>query len=162
MKKNIKTWTLFVLQMIFMLIVPCVVIWVQYGDLTQRYKISVTAIMLLLLVFYVVKKIILNKYINGLNQKIINIETNALSITDKKSIEANKKVWRLYSIMQLFISVIVPFLLFILAIITIKVVENGLIKLYGCLMFCLMSISVGIMFRLGEIFATKLMHEGDE
>lgn len=63
MKRNGKSWTFFVLQMIFMLVVPCVFIWVQYGDLTLKYKVSVTAIMLVLLVFLTFKKIFINGWL---------------------------------------------------------------------------------------------------
>lgn len=45
MKRNGKSWTFFALQLLFMLVVPCVFIWLQYGELTVKYKISVTAIM---------------------------------------------------------------------------------------------------------------------
>jgi hypothetical protein len=91
--------------------------------------------------------------------KIINIETNALSITDKTSIENNKKAWRLYSILQLFFNSVVPVLLMALAVLTIKTVQDGLIKLYGCLMFCLISIVIGVLFRIAEIYSMKLSNE---
>lgn len=159
MKRTKASWIYFVLQIVFMVIVPCIFIWVQYGDLTKKYKISVTAILLLILIFLVFKKIVLDKWIKTFDIKISNIETNALSITDKQSIEANKKTWRALSIVQLFFNSIIPILLFVLAIITINVVEQGLIKLYGCLMFCLFSITLGVVFKFGEILSMKLYHE---
>ena len=61
MKRNGKSWTFFALQLLFMLVVPCVFIWLQYGELTVKYKISVTAIILVLLVFVTFKKIFINK-----------------------------------------------------------------------------------------------------
>jgi hypothetical protein len=159
MKRTKKAWAFFALQMIFFLIAPCVMVWMQYGDLTEKYKISVTAIMLSILIFWVFKKIVLNKWLKTLETKLANIETNALSITDTTAIESNKKAWRNYSICQLLFSSIIPLLLFILAVLTIKTVEQGLIKLYGCLMFCLISVAIGVLFRIAEIFATKLTHE---
>jgi hypothetical protein len=159
MKKTKLTWLYFVLQLVFMLVAPCIMIWVQYGDLSQKYKISVTAIILLLLVFIIFKKIVLNKWIKTFDAKVINIETNALSLTDKTAIESNKKAWRVYSLLQLFFSAIIPVLLMVLAIVTIKTVEQGLIKLYGCLMFCAISIIIGILFRIAEIYSMKLKHE---
>ena len=35
----------------------------------------------------------------------------------------------------------------------------SIIKLYGCLMFCLISIGIGILFRIAEIYSMKLKHE---
>lgn len=162
MKRTGKTWLFFVLQIVFMLVVPCVFIWVQYGSVEQgtaKYKLQVTAIVLMLLVFLVFKKVFISKWLKTIDGKIINIETNALTITDGQAIEANKKAWRFYSMAQLLSSAIVPILCFILAIITIKAVEKDLIELYGCLMFCLLSIAVGIVFRVAEIYSMKLTHE---
>jgi mannose/fructose/N-acetylgalactosamine-specific phosphotransferase system component IID len=101
----------------------------------------------------------IDKWLKSIDQKIINIETNALSITDKSAIESNKKAWRRFSLLQLFLGSIMPILVFVLAIITIKTVEAGLIKLFGALVFCLISIIVGIIFRVLGIYSIKLAHE---
>lgn len=162
MKKTAKTWVLFALEIIFMLIVPLVFVWVQYGDVTMTYKVSTTAIVLSLAVFLVCKKVLLGKWSQTLTTKTAMIETNALSITDKSAIESNKKAWRNYSIIQACFNAIIPLLLFVLAIITIKAVEEGLIKLYGCLIFCLISVFVGFVFKIGEIYSVKFAHEGDK
>ena len=159
MKRTAKSWVFFALQILFMLLVPCAFIWLQSGSLESGYKVSVTAIMLTILIFWVFKKVFLNKWLNSFDQKIINIETNALTITDKSAIETNKKAWRSYSVIQLAFNVIIPLLIFILAIITIKVVEQGLIKLFGCLIFCLVSIIIGFIFRIAEIYSIKFSHE---
>ena len=143
-----------------MLVAPCIFVWLQYGELTTKYKVSVTAIMLLVIVFWAFKRIFLNKWLKTFDQKIINIETTALTITEPNAILSNKKAWRLYSLFQLLCNSVVPVLLFALAIITIKTVEEGLIKLYGCFMFCLISIVIGMIFRVAEIYSMKLTHEG--
>ena len=159
MKKTGKAWIFFIFQIVFVLIVPCILIWLQYGDLAKGYKVSVTAIMLTMLVFWIFKRLLLNKWLTSLDLKIVNIETNALSITDEKAIETNKKSWRFYSLMQLLFNSIIPLLIMILAVLTIQTVEKGLIKLYGCLIFCLISIIIGIIFRVCEIYSMKLTHE---
>lgn len=159
MKKTILSWVFFVLNVVFMLIVPIVFVWLQYGDIEKTYKISVTAILITLAIFLVFKKIILSKWLKALNLKIVNIESNALSLTDAKVIQANKNAWRLCRIIQLLIDCIVPICIAVLSVLTIKVVEQGLIKLYGCLMFCLVSVCIGIICKIVEIFTTKLKHE---
>ena len=159
MKRTVYSWLFFSFQILFMLVVPLILIWVQYGDLEKHYKLSVTAIILTLAIFVIFKKIFLQKWQKNVEIKIANIETNALSLTDEKSIEANKKVWRLYSVLQLLFSAVVPILVAILFVITIKVVEQGLIKLFGVLMFSICSIFIGVIFRVAEIFSQKLYHE---
>lgn len=159
MKRSVCSWIFFIFQIVFMLIAPCVMVWIQYGGLAQKYKISVTAIILIMLIFLIFKKIFLNKLLKTFDAKIINIESNGLSITDPIVINVNKKAWRFYSLVQLFFSSIIPILIMVLAVLTIKTLEQGLIKLYGCLMFCLISIGIGILFRIAEIYSMKLKHE---
>ena len=159
MKRTKQTWLFFILEIVFMLVAPCIFIWVQNGGLATGYKISVTSIILLLIVFVIFKKIFIDKWLVSIEQKKTNIETNALSITDKKAILTNKKSWRLYSVVSLFTSCFIPLLAMLLGVITIKVVEQGLIKLFGCLVFCLISIAIGVLFKFAEIYSMKLAHE---
>lgn len=162
MKRNGKSWVFFALQLTFMLVAPCGFIWLQYGDLTLKYKISVTAIILVLLVFLTFKKIFINNWLRKLDAKIVGIETNALSVTDPAAIQTMKKSWRACSVAQTLFSAIIPLLVFVLAILTIKAVEDGLIKLFGCLVFCLISIGIGLVFRIAEIYSMKSAHEKRE
>lgn len=159
MKRTGKSWLFFAFQIIFMLVAPCLFIWLQSGSLTSGYKVSVTAIMVTILIFWIFKKVFLNKWLSSFDQKIINIETNALSLTDENAIKTNKKAWRDFSIIQLAFNMVIPLLVFILSIVTIKVVEQGLIKLFGCLIFCLMSVVIGVIFRIAEIYSIKFSHE---
>lgn len=159
MKRNFNAWLFFILNIICILILPCVFVWLQYGDLEYGYKISVTAIILTIVIVLIFKKIIVNKFLKSLDAKIINIETSALSITDAESIKASKNTWRFCSIIKLIIDSIIPICICIMAVLTIKAVEQGIIKLYGCLIFSLISIGIGIIFKIAEIITTKLYHE---
>lgn len=159
MKKTITSSIFFILNIVFMLIVPIVLVWLQYGDNEGGYKLSITAILVIIGIFLVFKKVVLNKRLEALNLKVVSIESNALSITDEKSIKANKTVWRLCRTIQLLIDCIVPIGIAIISVLTIKVVEQGIIKLYGCLMFCFISIAIGLICKIVEIFTTKLKHE---
>ena len=150
------------LEIIFIFIAPCLFVWLQYGDLTPTYKISVSAIFLIMIIFFVFKKIFISKWLKGIDQKIVNIETNALSITDSNAIDTNKKAWRTYSVIQLVCNSVFPILLLVLGAITIKAVEGGLIKLFGCLMFSIISIAIGVIFKFAEIYSYKLAHEKDK
>lgn len=161
MKKTKKSWLFFSLQLVFVLLAPILLIWLQYGDLEGVYKVSMTGILCTILIFWVFKKIMLDKFVKGLSQKIVNIETNSLSITEKTAIETNKKAWRTYTLLQLFINSIIPLLLLVFALVTIKTLEQGLIKLFGCMMFCTISIGVGVIFKVAEIYSVKLTHESD-
>ena len=159
MKKTSKSWVFFVLQLFFIIVVPVALVWLQYGDTTGTFKIPITAILLVILLFLVAKKLLFKPWLDKVKIKIANIETNALTITDPLAIEANKKAWRMFTLAQLACDAFIPLLLFIASIITIKTVEQGIIKLYGCLMFCFVSIVVGIGFKVLEVYSMQLTHE---
>lgn len=159
MKKTKKSVLFFILQIVFSLIVPVILIWVQYGDLAMKYKLSITVLMLLILVFLLFKKAVLNKWIKTIDEKVSHIEANALSITEEKAIETNKKAWRKYSILQSIVNYILPILIFIIAVLTIKKVEEGVIKLYGVLILSMASFILGMIFRWAEIYSMRLPHE---
>jgi hypothetical protein len=162
MKRTKKSWLFFILQIVFSLVVPCVLVWVQYGDLSKRFKIGVTVILLLCVVFLIFKKAVLNKWLKTIDTKITNIEANALSITDESAIATNKNTWRFYSIIQSLINYVIPILIFVLAVMTIKKVEQGVIKLYGVMILSSASFIIGMLFRWAEIYSMRLPHEKEK
>ena len=62
MKKTKKAWLFLGLQLLFMIVVPIAFIWMQYGVFSLKYKISVTSILLMLLIFLIFKKIFINNW----------------------------------------------------------------------------------------------------
>ena len=159
MKRTKKSVLFFILQIVFSLVIPCLLVWLQYGDLSKRFKMGVTVITLLMIVFLIFKKAVLNKWLKTIDTKITNIEANALFITEKDAIETNKNTWRLYSIVQSIFNYIIPIFIFLLGILTIKKVEDGIIKLYGVMILSAASFIVGMIFRWAEIYSMRLPHE---
>lgn len=161
MKWTKKTWAFFGLQLICFLVIPCILIWLQYGDaeLGAKYKISVTGIIVLAFVFMLVKKIMLNPFLKKIDGQISQIEINQLSVVDHAAIYSLKKKYRALSVMQLVFNAIIPILMLVLFIMTLKVVEAGIIKLFGVLVFCAISIGLGVIFKVFEVYSLKCEHE---
>jgi len=159
MKNTAKSWLFIGLQFLFFLIIPCVFIWLQSGGLAKGYKFSVSAIIALIIVFVLFKKIMLNSWLKKIDVKVTQIEVNQLSVTDQIAIQSLKKKWRTYSMIQLIINAVIPLACLALFILTIKTVEQGLIKLYGCLMFSAVSMAIGVIFKACEIYSVKTEHE---
>ena len=159
MKHTKSSFIFFILQIVCFLIVPVIFIWLQTGGLAKGYKFSVTAIISLVIVFLMFKKLMLNAWLKKIDSKVTQIEVNQLSATDASVIESLKKKYRLYSMIQLIINVIVPIACLVLFILTIKVVEAGLIKLYGCLSFSAVSMAIGVIFKVAEIYTVRCEHE---
>ena len=160
MKKTTKSKLYFILQLIFYMIVPCVLIWVQYGQTEVAwYKISVTGIVLLLIVFLIFKKLFLNPLIKKVNDQLSQIEIDQLSVTDQTAIQSLKKRFRRLAVIQLIFNAVIPVAVLALGLLTINVVEAGLIKLHNVLMLCTVSIAIGLICKIGEIYALKCEHE---
>ena len=159
MKHTKSSFAFFIMQLIFFLGVPVLFIWLQSGGLAKGYKLSVSAIIALIIVFLMFKKLMLNAWLKKIDIKVTQIEVNQLSVTDQTAVASLKKKWRVYSIIQLIINVIVPIACLVLFILTIKVVEAGLIKLYGCLSFSAVSMAIGVIFKVAEIYTVRCEHE---
>lgn len=159
MKKTKTSRLFFVLQLVFMLIVPCVIIWLQYGDAGQKYKISLSAVILLIFVFMVFKRLIFSPYLKKAGNQLSQIEIDQLQATEQRAINSLKKRYRKLSIVELLFNMIVPVLVFVLFLMTINAVQAQIIKLYGALVFCGISIGVGVLCRVGEIYALRCEHE---
>lgn len=160
MKKTVKSRLFFIGELLFFLVVPCVLIWVQYGKVEVTwYKLSITGIALILLIFSVAKKLFLNPIIQKTTAQVTQIEAQQLSVTDPLAIASNKKKFRSLSMWQLFFNMIVPILVFAAMFITLKVVEAGAIKMFGVLVFCAISMGLGILCRIGEIYNVRCEHE---
>lgn len=160
MKKTLKSSIFFLFQIVFFLIVPCVLIWIQYGQTDVLwYRLSITGIVLLFIVFLVFKKVVLKPFLAKINAQVAQIEVMQSAEVNPVAIESLKNKFRRLSVFQLIFNAIMPVLVLVLFLMTIKVVEAGAIKMYNVLLLCIISIGIGIVFRILEIYALKCEHE---
>ena len=160
MKKTFKSTMYLIFQILFFLVAPCVLIWMQYGDVSVKwYKVSMSGIVLLFIIFMIFKRIFLKPYLLKINSQVGQIEINQVSETNNIAIVSLKKRFRRLSVIQLMFNAIMPILVLILFLLTIKVVEAGAIKMYNVLLLCTISIGIGVVFRALEIYAVKCEHE---
>lgn len=150
----------FFLQLMFFLVVPCALIWLQYSDgAGVKYKVPMTAIVLMIFVFLFAKKVWLNPWLKKLSDKLSQIETLQLATTEQTAVMSLKKQYRTISLIELFFNAVIPVLILVLFLLTIKAVETGIVKLFGALMFCAISFAVGIVCKVLEIYSVKMEHE---
>lgn len=159
MKHTKKSFLFFVMQIVCFLVVPVIFIWLQSGGLAQGYKLSITAIIATVIVFIMFKKLMLNAWLKKIDDKVTQFEVNQVSETVPAAIASLKRKWRTLSLIQLFINAVVPLACLVLFLMTIKVVEAGLIKLYGCLLVSAVSMALGVLFRVAEIYSVRCEHE---
>lgn len=162
MKWSKKTYAFFAMQLICFVVVPCVLIWLQYGgaELSEKYKWSITGLMLFVLVFLVAKRIMVTPWLKKIDVQIAQIEIAQLNTTDAAAIASTKKRYRRLALAQLIFNAILPIAALVIGIMTIKAVQDGLVKLYGVMVFSAISMGVGLLFKVGEIYSVKCEHEG--
>ena len=164
MKWSKKTYAFFAMQLICFVVVPCVLIWLQYGgaELSEKYKWSITGLMLFVLVFLVAKRIMVTPWLKKIDVQIAQIEIAQLNTTDTAAIESTKKRYRRLALAQLIFNAILPVAVLVIGIMTIKAVQDGLVKLYGVMVFSAISMGVGLLFKVGEVYSVKCEHEGKQ
>lgn len=159
MKHTKKSVVFFTMQIICFLIIPAVFIWLQSGGLAVKYKLSMTAVISLIVVFLMFKKIMLNSWLKKIDGKVAQIEVTQLATVDESAISSLKRKWRTLSVIQLIINAVIPLAILALFLMTIKVVEAGLIRLYGCLLISSFSMALGVVFKIAEIYSVRCEHE---
>lgn len=152
---------LFALEIVFFLIIPVIIIWLQYGGAEEAgaYKISITGVAALLLIFLTAKKITLDGYLEKITASLATNKQLALVTTDKDAIASLKKEYRSLSLIELGLRMVVPALLFIAVLITVKAVQSGAVKLFGALSIAGVSMLIGISLKVVEIYTSKAEHE---
>ena len=144
------------------MIVPIVVLWLQYGEsetLTNIYKIGMSGLLVAVFIFLMVRKIWLKPEMDKWSAKIVNLETTSYSISNDEAMGKARNEWKLLSILTLAINTIVPVLLFALSLMVIKAVEQQVMRLYGVLSFCGASLLCGIVVKVVEICTSKFKGE---
>lgn len=155
----------FVLQLLFFLVVPCVLIWTQYsnaGKVAAWYKLSLTGILALVFVFLIAKKLWLDGLLEKCRQKISNIEVQLLAAEGENAIQALKKAYRNLQLIDLFARAVVPVLAFVAALFVISAVQEGAVKLFGAMALSGVSMVFGVVCKIIEIYTAKAEHEGKQ
>ena len=154
----------FVLQLLFFLVVPCILIWMQYstaGKVAAWYKLSLTGILALVFVFLIAKKLWLDGLLEKCRQKISAIEVQLLAAEGENAIQSLKKAYRNLQVLNLFARAVVPVLAFVAALFVISAVQEGAVKLFGALALSGVSMVLGIICKIAEIYTAKPEHEGN-
>lgn len=159
MKKDKKYWALEIAQLIFFLIVPIgLFIWkctsIQNDGGTQ-FIINCGGYIVAIIIFIVFKKIVLRRYLQDLNGKVINYTTQIETETDQTKIPLiEKALSKCLVIRDVFI--VAPVLIGLgLLLVVIKAVETQLITLYSVVGLCTISYLIGFICMLYQSYSIK-------
>ena len=162
MKKTKWQVVCVICQFLFMFVAPVLCLWLEYGNnafVAVKYKVSITGVIFVLLFFSLSKRFWLDDALKKMQQKLANIETDALSMTDQTAIASTKKVYKRYKYIDLVFKLIFPLILLVGLTIIVKALEEQALKMYNVFLWSTLSFAAGVVFKALEIHGTRFIHE---
>ena len=121
-----------ILEAVFVAVIPVVLVIYQYGYVeptTAAFKISLTGIILLALVFYAVKRIFLDKRLKDWEAQYNNYISAYKIETDAEKKQRAKEQIQKYQTFTVLLRSFVPLLIFVMIQVLAKAVEQQMITL---------------------------------
>ena len=153
----------FLLHLLFSAVVPIVLVIVQYSSIGNTrgplsFKIPITGILLLLFIFWTIKRIFIDKKLADLKMQSNVMLADLKTKQNAAELKALEKEIRFIKTAEAVINSIIPLLFIGAAIIAFKALEAQLIKLSATLGFIAISCAVSVVFNVlyaREIHAKK-------
>lgn len=154
MKLTKKKLVYTVLELLFIGVIPVVLIMTQYGQIqSDKFKLGLTGILLVLLVFLILKKVVLRRYFDSLRGQIVNFQSDLKTENDPGKIENIERELRNARTVETVFNAIMPFVFLVLMYCMCRALEAQLVKLSGVIGF------IGISFVVGTVFSVLSARE---
>ena len=140
-----------ILEAVFVAVIPVVLVIYQYGYVeptTAAFKISLTGIILLALVFYAVKRIFLDKRLKDWEAQYNNYISAYKIETDAEKKQRAKEQIQKYQTFTVLLRSFLPLLIFVMIQVLAKVVEQQMITLSSLSGLVTVSFGVGVIFSV--------------
>ena len=153
MKITKKRVVFFLLHLLFSAVAPIVLVVIQYGSIGNTpasvgFKISITGILILMFMFWVVKKLFIDRKLESLNAQGNVMLADLKTKSDVEEIKALEKELRFIKTIEAVLNSIIPLLFILVGIIAFKALEAQLVKLSATLGFIAISYCLGVIFNV--------------
>ncbi len=153
MKMTKKRLAFFLLHVIFSAVVPLVFVIVRYSTMENTrgavgFKISITGILLLIFVFWVIKKLFIDRKLTDLKAQSNIMIANLKTKQDPAEIAALERELRKIKTVEAIFSSIIPLLFIVAAFVAFKALEAQLVTLSATLGYIGLSYGVGLIFNV--------------
>lgn len=153
MKLTKRRIVFFILHLLFSAIVPIALVIVRYSSIANTgaavgFKISITGILLLILVFWVIKKLFIDRKLNDLKTQGNVMLADLKTKQDPAELAALEKELKSIKTIEAIFSSIIPLLFFAAAFVAFKALEAQLIKLSATLGYIAISYFIGLVFNV--------------
>ena len=143
-----------ILELLFIGVAPLVMIFMQYGQIqSDRLKIGMTGILLVLSVFLILKKVVLRRYFENLRGQIVNFQSDLKTENDAGKIENIERELRNARTIETLFNAILPLVFLVLAFCMCKALEAQIMKLSGVIGF------IGVSYAVGTVFSVLSARE---
>ena len=153
MKMTKKRLAFFLLHLLFSAVVPIVLVIVRYSTITNTkaaigFKISITGILLLIFVFWVIKKLIIDKKLTDLKAQGNIMLADLKTKQHPAELAAIEKELKKIKTTEALFGSIIPLLFIVAAVIAFKALEAQLVTLSATLGYIGISYAVGLVFNV--------------
>ena len=149
MKLTKKKLAYTILSVVFLAVVPLGLIAWQYssvGEEAAAFKVGITGVMLVVAVFLMLKKIFFNRWLENQRAQINAHRADIKIETDAAKLENLERELRHAQTIECVLNAILPFVLFLGAILACKAMEAGVIRLGNVMAMITASYVVGVVF----------------
>lgn len=153
MKLTKKRLVFFLLHALFSAILPIALVIVQYSNIGNTkaavgFKISITGILLLIFLFWIIKKLFIDRKLADLKAQSNVMLADLKTKQDEAELKALEREIRGMRTTEAVLNSIMPLLFLIAALTAFKALETQLVKLSGTLGWITLSFCVGIIFNV--------------
>ena len=170
MKVTKKRVVFFILHLVFSALVPIVLVIVRYsniGDTSEAvgFKISITGILLLILIFWIVKKLFIDRKLSDLKAQSNVMLADLKTKQDTDELATLEKELKSIKTTEAVFGSIIPLLFIVAALVAFKALEAQLVTLSSTLGLIAVSYVIGMVFNVlysREIHAKNKAEETEE
>lgn len=153
MKITKKRIVFFLLHVLFAAVVPLVLIIARYGNIGDTkaavgFKLSITGVLLVLLVFWIVKRLFIDRKLADLKAQSNVMLADLKTKQNESEISALEREIRYIRTVEAVLNAIVPLLFIVAAIIAFKALEAQLVRLSATLGWIAISFCLGVVFNV--------------
>lgn len=153
MKLTKKRIIFFILHLLFSAVIPIALVIVRYSTIANTgaavgFKISITGILLLIFVFWVIKKLFIDRKLSDLKAQSNVMFADLKTKQDPAEIAALEKELKNIRTIEVIFSSLIPLLFIVAAIVAFKALEAQLVTLSATLGYIAISFFIGLVFNI--------------
>ncbi len=162
MKLTKKRVIFFILHCLFSAVVPIALVIARYSTIGNTgqavgFKVSITGILLLIFVFWVIKKLFIDRRLDDLKQQGNVMLAELKTETDPAKLANIEKALKSVKTIEAIFSSVIPMLFIVAGIVAFKALEAQLIKLSATLGFIAVSYFIGLIFDI--LYSREIHHK---